>query len=242
MSTQVESSTQAQQQITAARARAAAMYELANARSVEESAARKAAEDAAWRQNQEWLAQWLPAWMLEYVEREDYVHYGTHELVWDRVLLPGCCPIQIRHYGPRLDHIHALHPLSVEYNMDDDNGPAWYVRVDLSWSMDNLDLAIDDAAQHGESWHEMSIEAARRNEAGQHPEPPAPAIPDPIDQASALVGMLSRGEIIKQKQAANMERNQADERTLVMAAVGLAIAHHISRVADVLERNQPLPF
>lgn len=239
MSTQVESSTQTQQQIAAARARAAEKMERANAQAAEEAAARKADDAAAWRQNLEWLAQWLPAWMLEYVERQEFRHYGTHESVWDPILLPGCCPIQIRHRGPRLDHIHVLRPLQIEHN-DDGDGPPWFVRVDISWSMDDLDLAIDDAAQHGESWHEMSIEAARRNAAGQRPEPPAPAVADPIEQAEQLVTMLSNGTNITQHRYADATY---DDRTLVLAAVGIAIAHHISRIADALEqRNQPLPF
>ncbi len=71
------------------------------------------------------------------------------------------------------------------------------------------------------------------------PDPSATA--DPIDQAQQLVSMLSRGLGIHQSQYAN--DGDADDRTLVLAAVGIAIAHHISRVADALEqRNQPLPF
>lgn len=244
MSTQVESSTQTQQQIAAARARAAAKIELANAQSLEESAAQQATDDAAWRQNLAWLAQWLPAWMLEYVERQEFQQYGTHECVWDRVLLPGCCPLQIRHYGPRLDRIHVLRPLHVAYDMDHSEEFPWRVMTDFSWSIDDLDLAIDDAAQHGESWHEMSLEAARRNAAGQRPEPPAPGIPDPIDQARQLVNMLSNGDDVHHYRG-KVDENiaDADDRTLVLAAVGIAIAHHLSRVADALEqRNQYLAF
>lgn len=71
------------------------------------------------------------------------------------------------------------------------------------------------------------------------PDPAATA--DPIAQARQLVNMLSSGLGIHQYQYA--VNGDADDRTLVLAAVGIAIAHHLSRVADALEqRNQPLPF
>ena len=75
------------------------------------------------------------------------------------------------------------------------------------------DLAIDDAAQYGESWHEMSIEAARRNEYGESPVQATPAAADPIDQARQLVTMLSSGIGICQHRYADATN---DDRALVL--------------------------
>jgi hypothetical protein len=67
---------------------------------------------------------------------------------------------------------------------------------------------------------------------------------DPIEQARQLVALLSQGDRLhKYNGDVDDEVGFADDRTLVLAAVGLAIAHHISRVADALEeRKQPIPF
>lgn len=71
------------------------------------------------------------------------------------------------------------------------------------------------------------------------------AAADPIEVARQLVRLLSESKTIK---AVRMDPNDetedfADERTLVLAGVGIAIAHHLRRVADAIEqRNQPLPF
>lgn len=58
---------------------------------------------------------------------------------------------------------------------------------------------------------------------------------DPIEQARVLVNMFSHGVPIKRELTGNHVIDSADSATLVMAAVGLAIAHHVSRVADALE-------
>lgn len=72
-------------------------------------------------------------------------------------------------------------------------------------------------------------------------QPDQAPVADPIEQARQLVSMLSSGQGIHTYQYAI--NGDADDRTLVLAAVGIAIAHHLSRVADALEqRNQPLPF
>jgi hypothetical protein len=73
-------------------------------------------------------------------------------------------------------------------------------------------------------------------------------LPDPIDQALDLIGRLSRTETIKQTcivyvpedgdvdPNAGWVQDAADDRTLVLAAGQIAIAHHLRRVADGLER------
>lgn len=69
------------------------------------------------------------------------------------------------------------------------------------------------------------------------------AVADPIDQARVLVRMLSNNVHIKRELTRDRAMDFADDRTLLLAAVGIAIAHHLARVADALEqRNQPLPF
>lgn len=60
-------------------------------------------------------------------------------------------------------------------------------------------------------------------------------IADPIEQARVLINMFSHGVPIKRELTGNYVIDSADSATLVMAAVGLAIAHHVSRVADALE-------
>ena len=68
---------------------------------------------------------------------------------------------------------------------------------------------------------------------------------NPIDHARELVRLLTCSRPIKQVRIDTNDETEdfADERTLVLAAVGIAIAHHLARVADALEqRNQPLPF
>lgn len=64
---------------------------------------------------------------------------------------------------------------------------------------------------------------------------------DPIDQALALAAMLSRGERVGQtdnddERFIDDTEMFADDRTLVLAAGQIAIAHHLRRVADALER------
>lgn len=58
---------------------------------------------------------------------------------------------------------------------------------------------------------------------------------DPIEQARVLVNMFSHGAPIKRELTGNYVIDSADNATLVLAAVGLAIAHHVCRVADALE-------
>lgn len=78
-------------------------------------------------------------------------------------------------------------------------------------------------------------------ESNTQTQPAQAAVADPIDQARQLASMLSNGKVVHQHKLEGA--SIATDCTLVLAAVGIAIAHHISRVADALEqRNQPLPF
>ena len=86
---------------------------------------------------------------------------------------------------------------------------------------------------------ELAAEAEQRNarEAAKAAEPAPPATPDPIDQARQLVSMMSDDKPIKRHRGDD-EIDFEDDRVLVLASVGLAIAHHVSRVADALEHIQ----
>ena len=66
-------------------------------------------------------------------------------------------------------------------------------------------------------------------------QPTEAEIADPIEQARVLINMFSHGVPIKRELTGNYVIDSADSATLVMGAVGLAIAHHVSRVADALE-------
>jgi hypothetical protein len=61
---------------------------------------------------------------------------------------------------------------------------------------------------------------------------------DPIKQALLLINMFSHDVPVKRELSGNPVIDSADSATLVLASVGIAIAHHLSRVADALERRQ----
>ena len=69
---------------------------------------------------------------------------------------------------------------------------------------------------------------------------------DPIDQAVALIADLSAGERLNSYGRDQVLTGEllaaadADDRTLVLAAVGIAIAHHLSRLADAAEKHNNL--
>lgn len=78
------------------------------------------------------------------------------------------------------------------------------------------------------------------NSQTQTQQPTAGAAPtlDPIDQARQLINMLSLSRVIKQEPMDDESEDYADERTLVLASVGIAIAHHIARIADAIEAQR----
>jgi hypothetical protein len=61
-------------------------------------------------------------------------------------------------------------------------------------------------------------------------------VADPISQARELVNRFSNGMPIKNWPTGDDMIDSADAATLVLASVGLAIAYHVSRVADALEK------
>lgn len=69
---------------------------------------------------------------------------------------------------------------------------------------------------------------------------------DPIDQAVALIADLSAGERLNSYGRDQVLTGEllatadADDRTLVLASVGIAIAYHIARLADAAEKQNNL--
>lgn len=59
---------------------------------------------------------------------------------------------------------------------------------------------------------------------------------DSVNQAVQLAGRLSRDKPIKQQRTEDFSEDCADDRTLVLAAAQIAIAHHLRRCADGIER------
>lgn len=175
------------------------------------------------------LANTLPGWMMEYVGQ---IWSPTLEHDYRiRLNLPGCAPITANMLGNgRVTALFVREPQSVEYS----DGKWQVVSIVHTIYGENVDEAINLAASYGESRHEMDVEADRRNAAGEVPqlEPPQP---DPIDQAIAVIAKLSRGERIMHQPTASIERNHTADCTLVLSAVGIAIAHHLSRLADAME-------
>ena len=61
-------------------------------------------------------------------------------------------------------------------------------------------------------------------------------VADPISQAREMVNRFSNGLSVKNLPTGDDMIDSADNATLVLAAVGLAIAYHVSRIADALEK------
>lgn len=78
---------------------------------------------------------------------------------------------------------------------------------------------------------------SRQVDSSTQAQPDQATIADPIEQARQLVHMLSGSLEIKRRRLGDDVEDNADERTLVVAAVGIAIAHHIARIADALEQR-----
>lgn len=67
--------------------------------------------------------------------------------------------------------------------------------------------------------------------------------PDPIVQALTVIANFSAGERInfygrdKALDGESLSTADADDRTLVLASVGIAIAYHLARIADAVEQH-----
>jgi hypothetical protein len=202
---------------------------------------------ATWAGAQNTLTSRLPEWIHKYIQAPTHAHsewagdLGTHEYGYVRIEVPGCNDIAAFVDDDGLVGLEALRP-SLEQNDDDGlwlvrSNPTLYRRT--RWQIDQMeyDIAITLFNAHEMFLRRLELEEAaeQRNAASANPPAPAPVIPDPIDQARQLVNMLSNNMPVKHIMASDDESDQADSRTLVLSAVGLAIAYHVSRVADALE-------
>lgn len=130
------------------------------------------------------LAMWLPAWAMEYVEYS--AERESAGLPPFTLNLPGCAPIEARAEG-EYARFWIDEPLSVQY----DPRGSWKIAVKTTYTPE-IDEAIDLAASWGESWHEMLMEAARRNEAGLLPPRDPPTAAEAALQEARLAIMQDR--------------------------------------------------
>lgn len=214
----------------------------------------------SWSEAMTSLCAALPIWIFPYIQKPTAM-YGAHhrdrmetEYTFVEITVPGCNPIAAW-IAPGRDGTVRFEVMEPNLYEDEDTG-VWYVSNIVSshrqnkWAIEQTgdwDIAVTLFRAHDAYLKRLELEAqaAEYNAyepetllvAAPEPEPePAPAIPDPIDQARQLVNMLSNDERIKRAITADYETDTADARTLVLASVGLAIAYHISRVADALEK------
>lgn len=170
------------------------------------------------------LSQHLEEWMLEYVQREVRL---DHELgiEFATLALPGCCPIVVGNSVFDDDVSYEVRrPLRIE--CDD----FWWVRTG-TYRCDDLDQAVDMAALDGESYHEMVIEAARRNEQGLTlSDLAAPPPPDNVDKLGELLAAYTEG---KRVATGHISRDDAT----IFAAGLYAIADQLRRIADAQEAS-----
>jgi hypothetical protein len=202
-----------------------------------------------WAEPLKVLTNRLPEWIHKYIQAPTHEHsewagyIGTHEYGYVLIEVPGCNEIAAFVDDDGLVGYEALRPI-LEQNDDDGR---WLVRSNPTlyrrtrWQIDGMeyDIAITLFNAHEMFLRRLELEetAEQRNAAIANPPASEPALPDPIDQARQLVALMSDDRPIKRNRGDD-ECDFADDRTLVLAAVGLAIAHHISRVADALESKE----
>jgi hypothetical protein len=205
----------------------------------------------------------LPMWIFPYIQQPSEMYEkrdqnrGEYEYGYVSIVVPGCNPIAAW-ITPGRDGT-VRYEVMQPHLYEDEDTRVWFVSNIVSshrqnkWAIEQTgdwDIAVTLFRAHDAYLNRLELEAQaeERNAyepetllvAAPEPEPePAPAIPDPIDQARRLVAMMTNNKTIKYVRSADMAiEDNADERTLVLAAVGLAIAHHVSRVADALEESK----
>jgi hypothetical protein len=213
---------------------------------------------ASWERPMLQLTQALPEWIYPYIEQplEEYGMVDSEsrdrEYTYALIKVPGCNPIAAW-ISPNTNDVRfeVMQPQLLH----DDEDNVWYVTDAVKWHRHTVwavsrqgdpDIAVTLFHAHDAYLKRLDLVAMaeERNAyepetllvAAPEPEPePAPAIPDPIDQARQLVAMMTDDEPIKRVRSDD-DCDFADDRTLVLASVGLAIAYHVSRVADALEK------
>ena len=215
---------------------------------------------ASWERPMLQLTQALPEWIYPYIQQpdEEYSKYDReshrNEYTYIPIAVPGCNPIAAW-VSPNTNDVG--YEVFEPYLLHDDDDNVWYVGSSVKWHRHTIeriqrhgdpDIAVTLFRAHDAYLKHLDLvaQAEERNayEAetllvpAPEPEPePAPAVPDPIEQARELVRLLSASRPIKQVRIDNNDEAEdfEDERTLVLSAVGLAIAYHVSRLADALE-------
>jgi len=205
---------------------------------------------AEWAEALQVLTSRLPMWIHKYIQAptNEYKrwHDSRSEFVYSYVTIevPGCHPIAA--WAECQKHSIMLEVLRPELYRDEDTNWTVVNRPSRYWAdwyeiknsgEDDIAIALFQAHEAFLRALDLAAEAEERNarEAAKEVEPAPPAIPDPIDQARQLVHMLSNNMPVKHIMGSDDPSDQEDSRTLVLSAVGLAIAHHVSRVADALE-------
>ena len=203
---------------------------------------------AEWAEPLTVLTSRLPEWIHKYIQEPTTEHWRVNSASYEShysfvtIEVPGCLPIAAWAVC-KVDQIRleAMRPVLLQ---DEDgkwsvvNKPHpryWLDREDVGHGNDDIAVALFQAHEAFLQSLELAATAEERNAA---PKPaPVPVIPDPIDQARQLVSMMSDDKPIKRHRGDD-EIDFEDDRVLVLASVGLAIAHHVSRVADALEHIQ----
>jgi hypothetical protein len=227
MNTQVDSNTQIQQHIDAARARWAKQQQVEAERQQAEASRLAGIAEKMHQQLLQHLAAWLPGWMLEYVQPSYDSDYDT-AIDFISVRLPGCSPINLRFDAARRVVVGYGTEEPLRIACDDD----WWVKVNHVRCSD-LDEAIHLAALWGESYHTMQTEADRRNAEGLRPADftvkPAPE-PDTVGQAGDLLARYAAGASIAPKYS---DRDD----TVLLGSLLYAIAHQLRRLANATEAH-----
>lgn len=203
----------------------------------------------------------LPIWIYPYIQQPTVMYTkqnrerGETEYSFVEITVPGCNPIAAWITPGRGGTVR--YEVMQPHLFQDEDTDVWYVSNIMDgirhnkWAIEQIgdwDIAVTLFKAHEAFLTRLDLEfqAEQRNTYEPEPAPivpdpdPAPVVPDPIDQARQLVNMLSNSKLIKQVRMDTSEEAEdfADERTLVLSAVGLAVAHHVSRVADALEHIQ----
>ena len=211
---------------------------------------------ASWERPMLRLTQALPEWIYPYIQQptEEYGEMDRErnelEYTYVPIKVPGCNPIAawVSHNTNEV-RFEVMQP----YLYLDDEDNIWYVSDAVKWHRQTVwaipqcgeaDIAITLFHAHDAYLKRQELMALAEERNAYEPETllvdapepdPAPEVPDPIDQARHLVNMLSMDDPIKSVRGDDAA-DFADDRTLVLASVGLAIAYHVSRVADALEK------
>ena len=230
----------------------------AQARNAAALQAEQAEISNSWAEAMQSLYAALPIWIYPYIQQPMVMYSkqnrerGETEYSFVEITVPGCNPIAAWILPGRAGTVR--YEVMAPHLFEDDDTGVWYVSNIVEgqrhnkWAIEQIgewDIAVTLFKAHEAYLNRLDLEfqAEERNTyepetllvPAPEPEPdPAPAIPDPIDQARQLVNMLSNDERIKCVRGYD-DTDFADDRTLVLASVGLAIAYHVSRVADALE-------